>query len=303
MVRRVFRTLLWLGVVGASGMAYRAGALAHDGPHCPPISVLLDFAASGRLGDAELACLPKDGPGGAGAFARWRNAWARGDRSERGVKTLGQSELSADLALDLAEVVAADFPELARAAVGRARAASWTWVNPVHRARQIDRVLALEAHWTPGAATVRWAQGLLALGVTGSRWTTARAACAGVAPSGECEKAVLPSGFSPPSPDPGEVPLRPSAIFAHAVFGRPYATERDALAAKVAVNVDPAAATAARVAMVQALDHSDKGAATIIARAVGPALAGDSAFARRAARLHREVGDELGARAWEAGIR
>jgi len=274
---------------------------AHDGPHCPPLGLLLDFAAAGRLGDAEMACLPDDGPGGEGAFARWRNGWARGERSAGGLDSLVSSGLSADHALDVVEVVATDFPDLAQRTLAVARSGSSAWVNPVHRARQIDRVLALEAQWSPGPATLRWAEGLMALGVTGARLATARGACTTLDFGEACEKPAVPVGFLPPGEDSDAVPVHPSAMFAHAVFGRPYATERDLAASKVPSITDPAAAASvARVAMVLALDHADLGAAAIIARTVGPALSKDAAFVRCAARLHREVGDDPGARAWEA---
>jgi hypothetical protein len=254
-------------------------ASAHERSECPPLHVLRKLAARGALGEHEGACLRPtldSAQGREHAWIQWRNALARDGVSpavREQLTGLVASESKPDALLEAAEALIGG--GLALEAAGTARGLSGRWAGPVERADRLGRLAEVEAAASPGDATVRWAQGIVAAGVQGTRRERALEACGKVASRETCSTPRPFDGVAaaPPVADELAACADVGRLWFVATWGGAYATERDCLA-RALDGMPPGEGrnASARLTLLLAEAHRDSEAGAIVAARVAEVL-------------------------------
>jgi hypothetical protein len=275
--------------------------------------MLDSMARAGRLGERGRTCVG-EGAGTATEDARERTWILWLDKVGRdGVTEAHAAEASkllakptgATRALDVAEVLVDSAPVVAMGAIEAALESAAEWHLPGLRAQSLQRLGRVWASADPDEGPTRWSQGLVALGVTGPEREAAMAACelAGGTTCGE----AIPFGAAAPAPPVADdlVPCsNPGHLWMRGRTGRVFTTERDCMAFATGGFTDPdTRATAARLAALLALRHTERSEVTVLLRAVAPFLSGDAALAAEGWLAHTEFNDAVGAAWWTASMR
>jgi len=278
-------------------------AFGHEPGACPPPPLLRAQVERGPLFEPMRRCVEDAVAPEVRRIALLDRLQRAPAEAAREVETLLPTETKPDDTLLMGELLAEARPEVAGAAAARTWSLTAAWTGPVDRARKLSRLLALEARLDPERA-VPWARGLAHLGIAGADLARARAACAAVADADTCAMPEVPPAMPPGPPAADELSncADLGRMWARAWWGAVYATDRNCLVRATDVLAPPARETAARLALLLALRHRNREEALIVAHRVALVLAGDPAVARLVAGLHRELGDDAGARLWEERV-
>lgn len=286
---------------------------AHGPDECPPQPVLAEMAAKGLIPPEAERCVTGDiatPEGRSAAWIGWRNRLAK-EGPAAGVLARAEELLDrtveADLLLAAGESLAESGApaELGVRALESARDRAGQWTGLVSRVERLDRLYAAETRLRPESA-VQWAQGLTAAGMVGPRLEQARAKCREQASDEVCATGVPFEAAGPPPPGAVDLSVCTDVgrMWAQAMFGRPYATERDCVVRAldgVAASAPPAdRESLARVALLLSIGHRDKAAAAVVARRLADVFSSpEPALAAHARELHEQAGDDVGVRFWD----
>ncbi len=278
-------------------------AWAHGPDECPPSPLLEQQAAAGSLTAAGEKCLDKLVSVDLAAWIRWRQQWA-----VKPSQKIANQGREAALRIDdperwllTAEVIGGSQPEIARELLDATLPRASDWTGIVKYTDNLARWYKLQSELAPGPATIIYAQGLAAAGVTDARLTNGRKECAAFASLEVCETSVAWTAPLAPPPLPEDLDRCSDLgrLWGGAVFGSTYATERDCVLRMVETLPEgPDRQDAGRLVAAMALAHREKGEATIVLRRLSALIAPDRGIAERAAELHRAAGDSAGVSWW-----
>jgi hypothetical protein len=213
-------------------------ALAHEPGGCPPVSLFERRAQQGQLDEAGRDCLAEVADVHAG-WLLWTDRVVRGGDPAFG-DLLARTE-DPDDALAAAELV--KDPALAREALQRALELSDRWETAVVRSDRLPRVDAVITRCDP-RRELAW-------------------------------NAVLPPAA--PTPDDLLAANDLGVVYAHALWGKAYATERDAVLRAAEAAEGPGRHALARLALLLAEARADDPESAIVASAARSLLPGSAA--------------------------
>lgn len=285
-------------------------AWAH-GP-CPPMPMLYARGHAGVLDTLSRTCLeaidPATPEGDRARWLLWHDRFNRDGLTPavRAALTarLGETR-DADEALVAGERLARVDGPAAIEALMTARQLASRWKGPVERADRIGRLTEALAAADPPLGSQEWVRALLWMGVVGEKLNRARAACHARHPASVCDNAKVYMAPMPEAPTADElVPVRNvGSVWAHALWGRAFTTERDALTRALdALPPEAPGRAVARAAVVSALAHGEDEALSIVLRRAWEFLPDDEALLSLAHTVHRDAKDGVGARIWAARL-